>query len=190
MVYTENETNRKFHSVKKYQLFVVLSKFKWKSEVRENLGDFRKSIKILTFLSPLPHVPLPFTKRTCCTMILKRMQLTSLECNPVNLVFFVFVNPIYYRVHQIRRSVGLFRLGFNEIAQFLSKSKVLVALSVFSSQYFKLFKNKHLLKFFRQNNYTEKGKIRYFLNLVYFFNLRKKIDNNDTLTHICLLPFL
>ena len=33
-----------------------------KGEVRENLGDFRKSIQILTFLSPLPHVPLPFTK--------------------------------------------------------------------------------------------------------------------------------
>jgi hypothetical protein len=30
--------------------------------VRENRGDFRKSIQILTFLSPLPHVPLPFTK--------------------------------------------------------------------------------------------------------------------------------
>ena len=29
--------------------------------MRENLGDFRKSIQILTFLSPLPHVPLPFT---------------------------------------------------------------------------------------------------------------------------------
>jgi hypothetical protein len=40
-----------------------------KGEVRENLGDFRKSIQILTFLSPLPYVPLPFTKRTCCTMI-------------------------------------------------------------------------------------------------------------------------
>ena len=50
-----------------------------KGEVRENLGDFRKSIQILMFLSSLPHVPLPFTKRTCCTMILKRMQLTSLE---------------------------------------------------------------------------------------------------------------
>ena len=43
-----------------------------KDEVRENLGDFRKSIQISTFLSPLPHVPLPFTKRTCCTMILKK----------------------------------------------------------------------------------------------------------------------
>ena len=52
-----------------------------RAKVRENLGDFRKSIQILTFLSPLPHVPLPFTKRKCCTMILKRMQLTSLEYN-------------------------------------------------------------------------------------------------------------
>ena len=50
-----------------------------KGKARENLGDFRKSFQILTFLSPLPHVPLPFTKRTCCTMILKMMQLTSLE---------------------------------------------------------------------------------------------------------------
>ena len=40
------------------------------------------------------------------------------------------------RAHQTRRSGWLFRLGFNEIAQFLSKSEVLVALSVFSSQYF------------------------------------------------------
>jgi hypothetical protein len=56
--------------------------FSWlQDEVRENLGDFRKSIQILTFLSLLPNVPLPFTKRTCCTMILKRMQLTSLEWN-------------------------------------------------------------------------------------------------------------
>ena len=49
--------------------------------MRENLGDFRKLIQILMFLSPLPLVPLPFTKRTCRTMILKRMQLTSLEWN-------------------------------------------------------------------------------------------------------------
>ena len=33
-----------------------------KGEVRENLGDFRKSLQILTFLSPLLHVPLPYTK--------------------------------------------------------------------------------------------------------------------------------
>ena len=36
---------------------------------------------------------------------------------------------------------------------------------------FKLFKIKHLLKFFRQNNYTEKAKILYFLNMVYFLSL-------------------
>jgi hypothetical protein len=46
--------------------------------VRENLGDFRKSIQILTFLSPLPHVPLPFTNTN---NDLKRMQLPSLEWN-------------------------------------------------------------------------------------------------------------
>jgi len=65
------------HIVKTGQLDFSLS---WlKGKVRENLGDFRKSIQILTFLSPLPHVPLTFTKRTCSTIILKRMQLTSLE---------------------------------------------------------------------------------------------------------------
>ena len=36
-------------------------------------------------------------------------------------------------VHQTRRSRRLLRLGFNEVAQFLSKSEVSVALSVFSS---------------------------------------------------------
>ena len=46
--------------------------------MKENLGDFRKSIQILTFLSPLPHVPLPFT---ITNNALKSMQLTSLELN-------------------------------------------------------------------------------------------------------------
>jgi hypothetical protein len=40
------------------------------------------------------------------------------------------------RVHQTRRSGRLLRLGFNEVAQFLSKSEVLVRASVFSSPYF------------------------------------------------------
>ena len=40
------------------------------------------------------------------------------------------------RAHQTRRSGRLLRLGFNEIVQFLSKSEVLVSLSVFSSPYF------------------------------------------------------
>ena len=62
------------HIVKTGRLDFSLS---WlEGEVRENLGDFRKSIKILTLLSPLPHVPLPFTKTN---NDLKRMQLTSLE---------------------------------------------------------------------------------------------------------------
>jgi hypothetical protein len=36
-------------------------------DLRENLGDFRKSIQILTLLSPLP-----FTKRTCLHNDLKK----------------------------------------------------------------------------------------------------------------------
>jgi hypothetical protein len=45
------------HIVKAGRLDFSLS---WlKGEVRENLGDFRKSIQIF---SPLPHVPLPLTK--------------------------------------------------------------------------------------------------------------------------------
>jgi hypothetical protein len=39
----------------------------------------------------------------------------------------------YLRAHQTRK---LLRLGFNEITQFLSKSEVLVSLSVFSRPYF------------------------------------------------------
>jgi hypothetical protein len=66
--------------------------------VRENLEDFRKLIQILTFLSPLPHVPLS--------------------------------------LHYDLKKDALLRLGFTEIAQYLSKSEVLVALSVFSSPYF------------------------------------------------------
>jgi hypothetical protein len=40
--------------------------------VRENLGDFRKFIQILTFLSPLPHVPLSFTKTNVLHYDLKK----------------------------------------------------------------------------------------------------------------------
>jgi hypothetical protein len=43
-----------------------------KGEVRENLGDFRKSIQILTFLFPLSHVPLPFTKMNVLHYDLKK----------------------------------------------------------------------------------------------------------------------
>ena len=46
------------------------------------------------------------------------------------------ISIISCRAHQTRRSGRLLCLGFNEITQFLSKSEVLVALSVFSSPYF------------------------------------------------------
>jgi hypothetical protein len=48
----------------------------------------------------------------------------------------VSIGHRYPRAHQTRRSGWLLRLGFNEVAQFLSKSEALVALSVFSNPYF------------------------------------------------------
>jgi hypothetical protein len=58
------------HIVKTGQLDFSLS---WlKGEVRENLGDFRKLIQIWTFLSPLLHVPLPFTKMNVLHYDLKK----------------------------------------------------------------------------------------------------------------------
>jgi hypothetical protein len=38
-------------------------------------------------------------------------------------------------------------------------------------QFQTILKKKHLLKFFRQYNYTEKAKILFFLNPVYFLSL-------------------
>ena len=40
--------------------------------MRENLGDFWKFIQILTFLSPLPYVLLPFTKTNVLHWDLKK----------------------------------------------------------------------------------------------------------------------
>ena len=58
------------HIVKTGRLDFSLS---WlKGEMWENLGDFRKSIQILTFLSSLPHVPLPFTKTNVLLYDLKK----------------------------------------------------------------------------------------------------------------------
>jgi hypothetical protein len=90
------------HRVKTGRLDFSLS---WhKGEVRENLGDFRKSIQILTFLSPLLHVPLPFTKRTCCTIILKKDAINELgikywTSNPVWVKF--QEHGIYWRKSMI-----------------------------------------------------------------------------------------
>jgi hypothetical protein len=58
------------HIVKTGRLDFSLSRLK--GEVRENLGYFRKSIQILTFLSPVPHVPLPFTKTNVLHYDLKK----------------------------------------------------------------------------------------------------------------------
>ena len=80
------------HIVKTGRLDFSLS---WlKGEVRENLGDFRKSIKILTFLSPLPHVPLPSTKWTCCTTILKKDAIN--ECG----IKYWTSNPVWVKFQE------------------------------------------------------------------------------------------
>jgi hypothetical protein len=60
------------HIVKTGRLDFSLSLSWLEDEVRENLGDFRKSIQILTFLSPLLHVPLPFTKTNVLHYDLKK----------------------------------------------------------------------------------------------------------------------
>jgi hypothetical protein len=49
--------------------------------VRENLGDFRKSIQILTLLSPLPHVSLPFTKMNVLLYDLKKDAINEFGIN-------------------------------------------------------------------------------------------------------------
>jgi hypothetical protein len=48
---------------------------------RKNLGDFRKSIQILTFLSPLPHVSLPFTKMNVLLYDLKKDAINEFGIN-------------------------------------------------------------------------------------------------------------
>ena len=53
----------------------------FKGEVRENLGDFRKSIQILTLLSPLPHVSLPFTKMNVLLYDLKKDAINEFGIN-------------------------------------------------------------------------------------------------------------
>jgi hypothetical protein len=69
--YTQKYSNFRAHHTKWKQ--GDLTSLSWlKGEVRENLGDFRKSIQILTFLSPLPHVPLPFTKTNVLHYDLKK----------------------------------------------------------------------------------------------------------------------
>jgi len=47
----------------------------------ENLGDFLKAGIYFNVSFHTTSCPLPFTKQTCCTTILKKMQSTSLEEN-------------------------------------------------------------------------------------------------------------
>jgi hypothetical protein len=65
----------------------------------------------------------------------------------------------------------------------VSKFNVCINKLIFNTSISNYLKKKHLLKFFRQNNYTEKAKILYFLNLVYFVSLVGLWQN-----HVIYLP--
>jgi hypothetical protein len=76
-----------------------------KGEVRENLGDFRKSIQILTFLSPLPHVPLPFTKTNVLHYDLKKDAIDKFgikywTSNPVWVTFQEYGSSFYMNIEE------------------------------------------------------------------------------------------
>jgi hypothetical protein len=66
---------------KKFKFYFFLNTIEKRimGEVMENLGDFRKSIQILTFLSPTTACSPTFQKTNVLHKDLERMQLTSLE---------------------------------------------------------------------------------------------------------------
>ena len=53
----------------------------------------------------------------------------------------------------------------------VNKFNVCIKELIFNISISNYLEKKHLLKFVRQNNHTEKAKILYFLNLVYFLSL-------------------
>ena len=76
-----------------------------KGEMRENLGDFRKLIQILTFLSPLPHVPLPFTKTNVLHYDLKKGAINEFgikywASNPVWVTFQEHRSSFYVNIDE------------------------------------------------------------------------------------------
>jgi hypothetical protein len=64
------------------------------------------------FLSTLPHIPLPFTKQMCCTMIFKRMQLTCLELNTEHGSSFYVNIKEEVRLLEKKRLTGWLKLRF------------------------------------------------------------------------------
>ena len=73
-----------------------------------------------------------------CEVIVRFIDIGGIVDSLFKLSFHIslFMRSMVLRAHQTRQSGRLLRLGFNEIAHFLSKREVLVALSVFSSPYF------------------------------------------------------
>jgi hypothetical protein len=77
---------------------IIILFLRWlKGKVRENLGDFRKSIKNLKFLSPLLHVPYLSQKRWSLTKtsLFDRNWATSLKpsrrSRPLRLVWWALI---------------------------------------------------------------------------------------------------
>ena len=91
------------HMVKTRRLVFSLS---WlKGEGRENLGDSRKSIQILAFLFPLPHVPIPFTKMNVLHYDLKKDAINEFgikywTSNPVWVTFQEHVSSFYVNIEE------------------------------------------------------------------------------------------
>jgi hypothetical protein len=74
-------------------------------DLRENLGDFRKSIQILTFLFPLLHVPLPFTKTNVLHYDLKKDAINEFgikywTSNPVWVTFQEHGSSFYVNIEK------------------------------------------------------------------------------------------
>ena len=124
-----------------------------KGDVRENLGDFRKSIQILTFLFPLSHVPLPFTKTNVLHNNLKKDAINDFgikywTLNHVRVTFqehgsSFYVNieeKVWLLVKKIRTwkdwQGDFFALVSMKSPNFCQKAKFQSPLSVFSSPYF------------------------------------------------------
>jgi hypothetical protein len=63
-------------------------------------GDFWKLIQILTFLSPLPHVPLPFTKTNVLHYDLKKDGIKYWTSNPVWVTFQEHGSSFYVNIEE------------------------------------------------------------------------------------------
>ena len=74
-------------------------------EVRENLWDFRKASKILSFFPLKLHVLLPFTKQICCTTI-NKFGIKYWISNPVWVKFQEHGSSFYVNIEKKSMIIG------------------------------------------------------------------------------------